>query len=574
LRIDGKSLISRYPPGFVIVSPMESFAAFAPVLLKRGLRSAAALCAFLFFASTDANLIGKDADSGTDATRARADYLHALNLAEEGSKPEALQFLAESLRLKPENNPAAGIVFQLLTELRANSGLVLRGHTGGVLYASYSPDGTKIVTASEDDTARIWDAHTGRQLLPPLSQADDVLMAVFSPDGKRVATGCEDGTARLWDAVTGQPIGAPMKETDAIKSVRFSPDGKLLATGSDSNYARLWDAVTGKLLLTIPRYHDTVFSFNFSPDGKRILSATGDGRADIFDTGTGKLLVTVRHHNNILTAAFSPDGKRILTGSSDATAAIWDANTGKPLGPVFQHGYWIFSAAFNADATRVVTASWDHTARVWNARTGKPVTPPLQHGEAVWGATFSPDGALVATASRDHTARIWDASTGDPISLPFTAQDEVTSAIFNPAGTTLLVASKDNLVRFWDLPPREDPPAWIADLADFASTQVRYDALRKPTLDQIPKLRARLLASTSTDPWQKFGRWYFSESDVRPISPWSTLSLQDYVNGLIALGDKDSIQYAMTLSQDHPAWMVKLVPLWNKLKTAPAPPSQ
>ncbi len=98
--------------------------------------------------------------------------------------------------------------------------------------------GTKIVTASEDHTARIWDARTGLQLLPPLPQADDVLVAVFSPDGKRVATGCEDGTARIWDAATGQPIGDVMKETDAIKSVRFSPDGKLLATGADNNFAR------------------------------------------------------------------------------------------------------------------------------------------------------------------------------------------------------------------------------------------------------------------------------------------------------------------------------------------------
>jgi WD40 repeat protein len=558
----------------VIVLSMDSSAKPGATITRRVIPIVATLCALLAFAVAGSTAVGKESGgSGNGGAPAYADFLRALNLAEEGSKPEALRLLAESLRLQPEKNPAAGLVFQLLTELRTNSSLVLRGHTGGVLCASYSPDGMKIVTGSEDHTARIWDARTGLQLLPPLAQADDVLTAVFSPDGKRVATGCEDGTARIWDAQTGQPVGDPMKETDAIKSVRFSPDGKLLATGSDSNYARIWDAATGKVILTPPRYHDTVFSVNFSPDGSRILTATGDGRADEFDASTGKLLVTMRHHNNIFSAVFSPDGKRILTGSSDTTAAIWDAKTGKPLGPIFQHGYWIFSALFNADATRVVTASWDHTARVWNAKTGKPVTPPLQHGDAVLGAVFSPDGTLVATASRDHTARIWDATSGEPITLPLPAQDEVTSVVFNPAGTSLLVTAKDNLVRFYDVPPREAPPAWIAHLADFAATQVRYDTLRKPKLDEITKLRARLLASTSNDPWEKFGRWYFSESDVRSISPWSTLSLQDYVHGLIALGDKDSIQSAMSLSQDHPAWMVKLVPLWNKLKNEQPAPS-
>jgi WD40 repeat protein len=138
-------------------------------------------------------------------------------------------------------------------------------------------------------------------------------------------------------------------------------------------------------------------------------------------------------------------------------------------------------------------------------------------------------------------------------------------AAFSPDGATLMVTSPDNTVRFWDVPPREPPPPWLADLDDFASTQVRYDRSRKPDLDKIRALRQQLLASSSNAPWDRFGRWYFLESDVRPISPWSTLSLQDYVFGLMARGDKDSLDYAISLSQDHPAWMVQLVPARAKL---------
>src|SRR5713101_2761972 len=76
--------------------------------------------------------------------RSALDFQRALNLAQEGSKPEALRLLAESLRLKPQGNPASALIFELLTELRTNSRLLLRGHKGAVLYGAYSPDGSKI----------------------------------------------------------------------------------------------------------------------------------------------------------------------------------------------------------------------------------------------------------------------------------------------------------------------------------------------------------------------------------------------------------------------------------------------
>jgi WD40 repeat protein len=514
-------------------------------------------------------------DAPSAGSQAAIAYLQALALAEQGSKPEALQFVANSLRLQPAGNPAAALAFELLTELRTNSSLELRGHTAGVLFAAYSPDGTKIITASQDHTARIWDARTGRPLLPPLQHNDDVLMAVFSPDGRRVATGSEDGTARLWDAATGQPIGVPMRETDAMRYLQFSPDGQLLATGSDDNKARLWDAHTGQPVTPEIKYHESVFSINFSPDGSKVLTATGDGKADLLDARTGQPLpafTPIRHQNNIFTAVFSPDGKRILTASADHTARVWDAANGRPLGPVFLHGYWVFSAAFNHDATEVVTASWDHTARVWNAVTDRPITPPLRHADAVISALFNPRGTLVATGSKDHTARLWSAATGDPLSLPLRADGEVTSVLFNPSGSSLLVTANDPVVRVYDLPPDEPAPVWLADLAQFASTQVSYDVSRTADLGNISQLRARLLASTSGDPWEKFGRWYFMETADRPISPWSTVSLKEYVDVLTARGDRDSLDYAIALSHDLPAWMVKLQPLRAKLGAAtPAP---
>ena len=86
------------------------------------------------------------------------------------------------------------------------------------LSAAFSPDGKRIVTASCDKTARLWDAETGKPIGEPLKgHTDACVSAAFSPDGKRIVTASADKTARLWDAETGKPIGEPLTgHTDAV----------------------------------------------------------------------------------------------------------------------------------------------------------------------------------------------------------------------------------------------------------------------------------------------------------------------------------------------------------------------
>ncbi len=117
-------------------------------------------------------------------------------------------------------------------------------HEDDVRSAQFSPDGQRVVTASEDETARLWDVTSGKPIGEPMKHEGRVHSAQFSPDGQRVVTASVDKTARVWDAATGKPIGEPMNHEDDVRSAQFSPDGRRVVTASDDKTARLWDVAT------------------------------------------------------------------------------------------------------------------------------------------------------------------------------------------------------------------------------------------------------------------------------------------------------------------------------------------
>jgi WD40 repeat protein len=109
--------------------------------------------------------------------------------------------------------PTVGRCSQGLLTIRLGCGMRppaelrrFEGHTDSVSSVCFSPDGRQVLTGSSDNTARLWDAATGRQLRRFEGHTDWVRSVCFSPDGRQVLTGSVDKTARLWDAATGQEL--------------------------------------------------------------------------------------------------------------------------------------------------------------------------------------------------------------------------------------------------------------------------------------------------------------------------------------------------------------------------------
>jgi WD40 repeat protein/tetratricopeptide (TPR) repeat protein len=202
-----------------------------------------------------------------------------------------------------------------------------------VNHAVFSPDGRRVLTAGEG--ARVWALDAEAPDSPPRSQTgmpgpvltlkvSRVYQACFSPDGRRLVTASADGTAQVWDAASGEAVTPPLRHGSGVGKASFSPDGSRVVTASLDATARVWAAGTG-LPVTPPLRHGLrVMSAAFSPDGKRVVTAARDATARIWDAATGEPLGPPLVHDSwLVEASFSPDGQRLLTSCEDRTVRVW-----------------------------------------------------------------------------------------------------------------------------------------------------------------------------------------------------------------------------------------------------------
>ncbi|MBX9979590.1 MAG: TIR domain-containing protein, partial [Mycobacterium gordonae] len=229
----------------------------------------------------------------------------------------------------------------------------------------------------------------------PLAPSSGVM--ALSPDGRRIVS-ASDNTLRLWDAANGAPVGAPLVgHTEAVSSVAFTPDGSRIVSGGRDDTVRIWDAVTGAPVgVPLTGHTDAVSGVAVSPDGRRIVSGSWDKTVRLWDAGTGAPIgaALLGHTDQVTSVAFSPDGRHVASGSADNTARLWSVATGPAAAPPLTgHTDDVVDVAFGADGRRIATASWDGTVRLWDAGTGAPVGAPLTgHTDQVLSVSFSPDG--------------------------------------------------------------------------------------------------------------------------------------------------------------------------------------
>ncbi len=286
----------------------------------------------------------------------------------------------------------------------------LKGHTDRVNSIVWSPDGRRLISASADQTLKVWDFEDGRLVRTMKGHGDGVSAVAFTPD-KRVISASVDQTLKIWDLESGQLVRTLRDHADAIMAVIVLPDGRAISGSYDSTL-RIWDLETGMALKTFASHPDKIYIFGIviAPDGRAITCSSAH-RLLAWELD-GDLGITSLHgHESVVgTVAMLPDG-RAISGSDDSTLIVWDLAEASAVRVLEGHSGNVDAVAASPDGLLVASKSADGTVRLWDCATWQPLVVLEEPSSEEWpvGMAFHPSAPVLATLGDDDTSiRIWD----------------------------------------------------------------------------------------------------------------------------------------------------------------------
>ena len=368
-------------------------------------------------------------------------------------------------------------------------------YSGGVLSASFSPDGAQVamqcnttvilweaatgrevsrftpehyseypllvrflrevaqvLTCNQDRTIKLWEVATGREVSNFQGHSAGVRSACFSPDGVHLLTGSKDQTAKLWEVATGREVRTFEGHSGGISSVSFSPDGAQALTSSKDQAVKLWEVATGREVRTLKGHSDEVKSVHFSPDGAHALTDSSDKTFKLWEVKAGREVKTFEGAPaEARSVRFSPDGAQVLVGISNKMAQLWEVATGREVRTFQGHLSGITSVSFSPNGAEALTGSDDQMAKLWEVATGREIRAFQGHSGAVSSVCFSPDGKRVLTGSDDQTAKLWEVATGREMRAFQGHSGAVRSVCFSPDGKRVLTGGDDQTAKLWEI---------------------------------------------------------------------------------------------------------------------------
>jgi WD40 repeat protein len=354
-----------------------------------------------------------------------------------------------------------------------------------------SPDGTRLASGSVENTIRLWDVGTGKELATLKAAEYGVDSVAFSPDGKTLASGAGGNKVMLWNVGIrkGTTLFDKLSQY-ASPLVVFSPDGKTLASGGRCvNGIRLWVVTTGRQTATLRGYDPYgVSALAFTADSKLLASLGVHDGIKLWDVATGKTVMTLnaadKERIEKLIGLLGDESFRVREKAAHDLEAIGPLALGL-LKQVTRHpdaeirgtaarlvallkakavtAHSIYSAAFSPDGKTLATQTWrvvdingknvekDRCVKLWDVVTGKERATLKGHTDEVCSMTFSPDGKTLAFGGDNGSIKLLDVVKDKVLATLRGHTAKVVSLTYRADGKVLVSGSEDKSIKLWDV---------------------------------------------------------------------------------------------------------------------------
>jgi WD40 repeat protein len=288
------------------------------------------------------------------------------------------------------------------------------GHGDNVLAVAVFPDRRRMVTASDDETLRLWDLEDGVVLKIMGGHHFGVASVAVSKDGQFIASGGKDGEVIAWNR-DGESLIEPIKiHSKHIWSLDFSPDNAVLASGSYDATTELWDTKTWQVQGDPLNCGAEICSVRYSPSGEYLAVATSKN-IQIWNPSKRECIAKFEGHFAFdeawnFSLVWTPDGKQLISSGSDrdTTIRIWDSSTWEQVGEPWKgHTGEVYIIALNPTGTLLASASGDQQVRLWRLSDQRTIAI-FKHTNRVDCVTFSMDGEHILSGGGDHMISKWE----------------------------------------------------------------------------------------------------------------------------------------------------------------------
>ncbi|MCA8986669.1 MAG: protein kinase [Planctomycetaceae bacterium] len=309
--------------------------------------------------------------------------------------------------------------------LQQQAGMKLTGHTGPIRSVRFSPDSGLLISGSQDNSVKVWDAKSGAPIKTFRGHDSAVRGCIMTRDLRSVLSCSEDHLVIRWSVdeyaeiqtLNGQELDG---HRDAILSARFSATGDSILSTSRDRSARLWDVASGKILQDFREGHQYLSSRGvFLDENRVIITSAADDSVRFWNTSTGNEILHLPRTGRSGLLQVSPDETLLATGNQSDQINIWQI--ARPIEPeavalkwqLTGHQHPVTAIQFLPESNQLVSGDANGRIILWDLKTGEVIWSKRHHTMKITQIALATEPARILTASLDKTIGVVDLETGE-----------------------------------------------------------------------------------------------------------------------------------------------------------------